>query len=281
MLKIKEYVKAESLAQAYELNQKQANRIIGGMLWMKMGNVKIHTAIDLSGLGLDTVEEREDEFVIGCMVTLRQLEVDDRLATLGSGILRESVKNIVGVQFRNLATVGGSLAGRFGFSDVLTAFLALDTEVELYRGGRIPLAKFAAEGAGSDILVRVFVKKDDRRCIYLSHRNTKTDFPVLTIAVSSGKNGIKAAAGARPQRAILVTEDESLKEICAPDIYNGRAGKEAIEIYAAQLASKIPTGSNMRASAAYRSHLAGVLIRRGLTALNESGKEERGMKDAD
>ena len=50
MLKIKEYVKAESLAQAYELNQKQANRIIGGMLWMKMGNVKIHTAIDLSGL---------------------------------------------------------------------------------------------------------------------------------------------------------------------------------------------------------------------------------------
>ena len=48
MLRIKEYVKAESLAQAYELNQKRANRIIGGMLWMKMGTVNVHIAIDLS-----------------------------------------------------------------------------------------------------------------------------------------------------------------------------------------------------------------------------------------
>ena len=32
MLKIKEYVKAESLQQAYELNQKKSNRLLGGML---------------------------------------------------------------------------------------------------------------------------------------------------------------------------------------------------------------------------------------------------------
>ena len=281
MLRIKEYVKAESLAQAYELNQKRANRIIGGMLWMKMGTVNVHTAIDLSGLGLDGIEERKDEFVIGCMATLRQLETDERLAVLGSGILKESVKNIVGVQFRNLATVGGSLAGRFGFSDVLTAFLALDTEVELYKAGRIPLAKFAAEGAGSDILVRVFVKKDDRRCVYLSHRNTKTDFPVLTVALSSARSGIRVAAGARPQRAILVPADECLNKAGAADIFEGRADKEALQAYAAQLAAKVPTGSNMRASAAYRSHLAEVLIRRGLTALNEQAAKERGKKDAD
>ncbi len=35
MLKIKEYVKAESLEQAYELNQKRTNCILGGMLWLK------------------------------------------------------------------------------------------------------------------------------------------------------------------------------------------------------------------------------------------------------
>ena len=38
MLKIKEYVKAESLEQAYELNQKRTNCILGGMLWLKMSN---------------------------------------------------------------------------------------------------------------------------------------------------------------------------------------------------------------------------------------------------
>ena len=75
MLEIKEYIQAENLEQAYELNQKKSNRIIGGMLWMKMGDHRIQTAIDLSGLGLDTIEETEDFFFIGCMVTLRQIEL--------------------------------------------------------------------------------------------------------------------------------------------------------------------------------------------------------------
>ncbi len=71
MLEIKEYVKAESLEQAFELNQKRTNQIIGGMLWMKMGDHRIQTAIDLSGLGLDTIEEDETQFSIGCMTSLQ------------------------------------------------------------------------------------------------------------------------------------------------------------------------------------------------------------------
>ena len=123
MLEIKEYVKAESLEQAFELNQKRTNQIIGGMLWMKMGDHRIQTAIDLSGLGLDTIEEDETQFSIGCMTSLRQLELHEGLNQWSDGAVRESVRHIVGVQFRNLATVGGSIFGRFGFSDVLTCFL--------------------------------------------------------------------------------------------------------------------------------------------------------------
>ena len=70
MLKIKSYVKVNSLAEAYELNQKKTARILGGMVWMKMGNRAISTAIDLSGLGLDAISENDDEFVIGCMTPL-------------------------------------------------------------------------------------------------------------------------------------------------------------------------------------------------------------------
>ena len=53
------------------------------------------------------------------------------LNELTHGAMRESVKDIVGVQFRNLATVGGSIFGRFGFSDVLTLFMAVGASVEL------------------------------------------------------------------------------------------------------------------------------------------------------
>ena len=36
MLTIKQYVKASSLEEAYELNQKKSNVVLGGMLWLKM-----------------------------------------------------------------------------------------------------------------------------------------------------------------------------------------------------------------------------------------------------
>ena len=50
MLTIQNYVKAASLEEAYELNQKKSNRIIGGMLWLKMSHMRVQTAIDLLSL---------------------------------------------------------------------------------------------------------------------------------------------------------------------------------------------------------------------------------------
>ena len=143
MLKIKEYTKVESLEEAYQLNQKRTACLIGGMVWLKMGNRNVSMAIDLSGLGLDTIEEDENEFRIGCMTSLRSLELHKGLADYTNGAMRESVRHIVGVQFRNCATVGGSIFGRYGFSDVLTMFLAMDSYVELYKGGIISMKEFA------------------------------------------------------------------------------------------------------------------------------------------
>lgn len=257
MLKIKEFVKAESLEQAYELNQKRTNRILGGMLWMRMGTANVQKAIDLSGLGLDTIEETEDAFVIGCMVTLRELELHEGLNAMCDGLVRKCVEDIVGVQFRNLATIGGSLFGRFGFSDVLTGFLVLDTYVELYKGGIVSLAEFAKMKRDNDILVRVIVKKTKGQYAYLSHRNTKTDFPVLAVAASKTNGVVKAAVGARPERALLYTVADTSEEsaVC--------------------LAGQIPTRGNMRGSAEYRSHLAKVLLKRAFAELREKEADAR------
>ena len=59
MLKIKQYVRPETLEEAYELCQKKSNRILGGMLWLKMQDLSVNTAIDLQALQLDTIEETE------------------------------------------------------------------------------------------------------------------------------------------------------------------------------------------------------------------------------
>ena len=52
------------------------------------------------------------------------------------------MKHIVGVQFRNVATVGGSLWGRYGFSDVMTIFRAMGAKVQLHHAGILDLDEF-------------------------------------------------------------------------------------------------------------------------------------------
>ncbi len=274
MILIREYRKAESLEEAWKLNQKRSNRIVGGMMWLKMSRGRVQTAIDLSGLGLDTIEEREDAFVIGSMVTLRQLETHPGLNSYTDGALKEALRHIVGVQFRNGATVGGSLFGRYGFSDVLTVFMMLDAQVELYKGGVVPIADFAKMPYDRDVLVRVAVRKKKETYYYQSVRNTDTDFPVLTCgAALTEDGGLRLCFGARPQKAVLLEDRDGLLSGLgaaasgdAADDGNGNrripAAQERAEAIGAYAAERIPTGSNLRGSAVYRTQLVKTLASR-------------------
>lgn len=258
MITIQNYVRAQSLEEAWQLNQKKRNRIVGGMLWMKMGKGSIGTAIDLCDLGLDRITETEEEFSIGAMVSLRQIEQHEGLNAYTCGAAAKAVQDIVGVQFRNLATVGGSLWGRFGFSDVLTVFLAMDSYVELYKGGIVPLEEFAVMKHDNDILVRLIVRKNPGKFVYQAMRIQRTDFPVLTCAASQVNGETKVVIGARPSRAMVLRDEKQL-------LANGLC--EGAEAFAAYAAETVPTGGNLRGSAAYRTHLVRVLTQRSLTEL--------------
>ncbi len=262
MLNIKNYVRAQSLEEAYELCQKKSNIILGGMLWLKMQDRNIQTAVDLCDLGLDKIEEEDNAYVIGAMASLRSLEVHKGLNELTQGAMADAVKHIVGVQFRNVATVGGSLYGRFGFSDVLTIFEVLDAEVELFGRGKMAIADFAALPQGTrDILVRVRVPKKPGKFCYLTHRNSKTDFPVLACAVSERDGVYTCSVGARPERAVAFTDE---KEI----LKNGITEESAIA-FANDIAERATFGSNLRGSAEYRKKLCTVLVRRAVMNLKE------------
>lgn len=263
MLKIREYVKVKDLEEAYQMNQKKSACVLGGMVWLKMGNRNVGTAIDLSGLSLDTIEEREDEFRIGAMTSLRALETHKGLDAYTGGAVKESLRHIVGVQFRNCATVGGSIFGRFGFSDVLTMFLVMDSYVELYKGGVVPMEEFAKSKRDRDILVRIIVKKKPGSMAYLSQRNSSTDFPVLACAAALYEDGSsRIAVGACPSRAKLIEDPEGLlKGFLSMDVQEQE--KAALD-FAAHAQEHVVTGSNMRASKEYRSHLVKVLVKRAL-----------------
>ena len=253
MLRIKTYARPQTLQEAWELCQKKGSVVLGGMLWLKMQSRAVTTAIDLQDLDLDQIEETKKEYRIGAMVTLRDLETHAGLNALTHGAMADSVKHIVGVQFRNVATLGGSIWGRFGFSDVLTLFMAMGARVELYQGGVMTVEEFAARPrTEQDLLVRVIVSRTPMKAVYLSQRNNATDFPVLTCALCERGGEVTCAVGARPAQAVC------LKGL--PD-----DPEEAAEV----AVSELHFGSNLRAGAEYRSRICRVLVRRGMTALLE------------
>lgn len=250
-MQIMKYTKAQSLEDAWKANQKRSAVILGGCGWLRLSPQRIiGEAIDLTGLNLQGITETETEFRIGAMTTLRELETSKELANFTQGAMKESVRHIVGTQFRNLATIGGSVCGRFGFSDVWTILLALQARVILYKGGEMSLADFSATGAGNDILTEVIIPKTARHTAYASLRLNATDFPVIACAMSAYADGVTCAVGAKPSRAQAVHIPAGAVETMTEDEF----------LDACVESWKYET--NMRGSATYRHDMARVLCRR-------------------
>ncbi|MBO2517460.1 MAG: hypothetical protein CW338_09380 [Clostridiales bacterium] len=240
--------------EVLELLKKKQNRIAAGNLWLRLSGRSGGTMIDLKNLGWDRIEETEDAYIIGASVSLRALELHEGLNRMTGGLFAKALKDIVGVQFRNAATVGGSLSMRAGFSDVLTLLLPLDAAVLLYPEKEIPLEDFAAAAPGRELIRGVRIPKQKIRIAYRAIRNTAGNVPVLTCAAARRDGMLCAAIGARPRKAQLVRAGNGDPQ----DLL-----KKALEL---------PFGTNAAATEHYRRHLAKVLLERCLKE-TEEGKE--------
>ena len=111
----------------------------------------------------------------------------------------------------------------------------------------------------NDILVRLIVKKSPGTFVYKTMRNQRTDFPVITCALSQMGGEYRAVVGARPSRAIVIRDDQRL--------LSGDLTEDSAKVFSDYVAEAVPTGSNSRGSAVYRTHLIKVLTQRNLREL--------------
>ena len=256
MLKFEQYARPATAKEAYDLLQEnRLATVIGGMMWLRLSDRTIPVGIDLSGCGLDQIEETDDAFIIGAMVTLGQLENHEGFARMTRNVFTDGVHDIVGTQFRNLATVGGSAYARMGFSDIVVALLPLDTWVEFTGAGTMRFADFVNGGAARDVLERIIVKKHDYRASFQCLRNSATDFSTLNACAALWDGQWHLAVGARPKKAkFLEGGDLGLPARFSPEELDA----------ACQRARDLNYGTDRRASAAYRAELAEVLSRRAI-----------------
>jgi CO/xanthine dehydrogenase FAD-binding subunit len=118
----------------------------------------------------------------------------------------------------------------------------MDAYVELYPTGIVSLEEFAKSPYGNEILVSLIVKKKPMKIAYDTIRRQATDFPVIAVAVANWDEKYHVTVGARPAKAAKVVVDQMED--------------------AAAVAKEFTYGSNLRGSAEYRQHVAGVLIKR-------------------
>lgn len=256
-MKIKEYLKPTSLEEASnELKDKKAT-VIGGGAYLRLGAKEIDTVIDLSNLNLGNIEEKEDSIEIGAMVTLREIEKSEIMKNNFSGAVSKAVAAIMGVQIRNIATIGGSVSGKYGFSDVITPLLALDTYVELCKGGKIAIKDFLSSPKANDIVTKIIIMKDNRKSSFQSIRNTSLDFAMLNVAASNVNGDFKISVGARPGVAQLA---EKAMEFLKTAEVNEEAALKAGEIASEEL----QFGNDIRGSVEYRTELCKALVKRAI-----------------
>ena len=113
-------------------------------------------------------------------------------------MFRDAVKDIVGVQLRNLATVGGSIYSRFSFSDVICSLLCLECDVQTHKHGRISLEEFVSLPYEKDIVEYIYVKKTNLPSAFVSVRRSATDLSVLNASCTKYADHYRFCFGARP-----------------------------------------------------------------------------------
>ncbi len=278
----------EALAQLAEHSAAHPTRLIAGgtdlLVEIEHGAPPPHTLIDLSRLpGLDQIILTEGRVHIGPLVTHNQT-VASPLIQQHAWPLARACWEVGAPQIRNRGTIAGNLATASPANDTLPALTVLAADVTLAstRGRRtLPLADFF-QG------VRRTALQADEIIADIS-------FPVPPATA----RGAFIKAGLRRAQAIslvniavlldfagnVVTEARLAFGAVAPTIVRAPAAEAAllgrpldpaqIEEAARLIPQAIRPIDDVRASAAYRRHLAGVITRRALQQI-AAGSERAG-----
>lgn len=142
-MEVKAYVAPDNLNEVYSLLKEDAfNKIIAGGAWSKISLKKVNKLISLDNCDLRYIKESNSFFEIGAMTTLREIEVNQGINSLANGILPAAISNIMGIGIRNLATIGGSVMGKYAFSDILGVLLVLEARLTFFDLGEITIFDF-------------------------------------------------------------------------------------------------------------------------------------------
>jgi CO/xanthine dehydrogenase FAD-binding subunit len=228
--------------------------------------------LDITALpGLRRIEQRTDHWWLPCLATWTDV-IETALPPVFDG-LKQAARQVGGVQIQNVGTLAGNLCNASPAADGVPCLLALDAEVELIStsGTRIlPLSDFVL-GPGRtarrpDELVlglRVPCADTSARSVFLklgARRYLVISIAMLAAVTSRDTNR-------RITQARLAVGSCSATARRLPALEKALIGTtgDALTVLDDHLAPLAPI-DDIRATAAYRQHAVGTLLRRAVAA---------------
>ena len=280
MKHFRQYVRAATEDEAVSLRKTlgaKALYIAGGPTVVPVASKSVEVLIDISRLGLDGVRVEDESVSAGATTKLAALlhpQVRSAVPLLGRALRRCATPLI-----RNMATLGGSLAGIFLPSDVAVALLALGADIEIRSDGvRVVAAdQLLARGwlKSPELIRRVTVRrlKPGEGASFFKVARGEVDIALVDVAaaVSVSEDAkierLKVAVGQTLSLPVLLTD-------IADEARVSKISHDLIENLAVLVSERVKPKSDFRASSDYRKHLIRVLAARSiLAAVAEAGVE--------
>lgn len=278
MKHFRQYVRPETLEEAVSLRKSVGPKslyIAGGTTVVPFGSKNVEVLIDISRLGPEGISRDDGTLTIGAATRLSELlrpEIGSQLP-----VLSQAAGMCATPLIRNMATVGGSLAGIYLPSDIAVALLALECGIEIVGDTEriVSIRDLLAQGwlQGHDIIRSITVRqlKGHEGASFQKFGRSDIDIAIVNAAAV-----IVRGEGRRIENLVLsVGQTFAMPTVLHRTAEEARGrdlSLELIEAVAQAASGAVEARSDFRASAGYRKHLVGVLVGRALTdAAEEAG----------
>lgn len=269
-----EFLRAKSLDEALAAARDGAAFVAGGTNLVPdvlFGRKKIARAVDISRLDeLRFIEEADGRIRIGALATVTDL-LESELIRAAASPLYESALEFAGPLVRNRASVAGNLMDASPAADLAPPLLVQDAVVELASAERersLPLSEFFLDyrktAARPEELMKAIVIEplgpEDRCAYYKLQLRRAMAIAVVGVAVVLRMKGsvcAEAAISLGSVTAIPYRAQAAEACLCGKEV-----GEAEIEAAAAAAEESARPIDDVRASAAYRKKMCGVLVRR-------------------
>lgn len=275
MQNVREYLRPGSPQEAAEAKRQNGDRAVylaGGSDLLVHRPDTAEVAIDIRHAGMGYVMDGDEAMVIGGAALLRDAEL--AVTGLAGDMLRLAFRDTAPWLIRNAATVAGNIANASPAADSVPALIAVDAELVL-------LGQEEEQVLVEDVLlgphrtalngrlireIRIPLRARRRKGVFTKLSRSHSDIAQVNVAVSfTSENGealqdVRIVLGAVAPTAVRARRAEELLEGRGPGDVDLAAVERAVR-------GEISPISDWRASAEYRSRMAGVLVRRALERL--------------